>query len=136
LISRHIADLHCDSLREQVYKITEILANELQISMTDAELSSIFGRKRSWSRGMICEYLHQLSSSHALHPGRPRSISEDLEAKLVRFCFTGQHNKSRFAIFLFRNPDLAQFNHHITSKAINRFFDALKSSCQESRRNL
>jgi hypothetical protein len=45
LISRHIADLYCDSLREQVYKISEILANELQISVTDAELSSIFGLK-------------------------------------------------------------------------------------------
>jgi hypothetical protein len=45
LISRHITDLHCDSLREQVYKISEILANELQISVTDAELSSIFGLK-------------------------------------------------------------------------------------------
>jgi hypothetical protein len=43
LISSHIADLHCDSLREQVYNISEILANKLQISMTDAELSSIFG---------------------------------------------------------------------------------------------
>jgi hypothetical protein len=38
LISRHIADLHCDSLREQVYKISEILASELQTSVTDAEL--------------------------------------------------------------------------------------------------
>jgi hypothetical protein len=49
LISRHIADLHCDSLREQVYKISEILAKELQTSVTDAELSSVFGRKGSWS---------------------------------------------------------------------------------------
>jgi hypothetical protein len=47
LISCQIADLHCDSLREQVYKISELLANELQISVTDAELSSIFGRKGS-----------------------------------------------------------------------------------------
>jgi hypothetical protein len=29
LISRHIADLHCDSLREQVYKISDIFTNEL-----------------------------------------------------------------------------------------------------------
>jgi hypothetical protein len=54
-ISRHIADLYCDSLRPQVYKISEIPTNELQISVTDAGLSSIFGRKESWSRGMICE---------------------------------------------------------------------------------
>jgi hypothetical protein len=83
LISRHIADLHCDSLREQVYKISEIPANELQISVTNAELSSIFGRKGSWSRGMILEYLHQLSSSHALRLRPPRLVSKDLEAKLV-----------------------------------------------------
>jgi hypothetical protein len=93
-MSRHIADLHCNSLREQVYKISEILANELHISVTDAELSSIFGRKGSWSRRMICQYLHQLSSSHALHPGRPRLVSEDLEAELVRFYLTRQHDKA------------------------------------------
>jgi hypothetical protein len=40
LISSHIADLHCDSLCEQIYKISEMLANELQISVTDAELNS------------------------------------------------------------------------------------------------
>jgi hypothetical protein len=94
LISRHIEDLHCDSLCEKVCKISEFLANELQISVTDAELSSIFDRKGSWSRGMICEYLHQLSSSHALHPGRPRLVFEDLEAELARLCLTGQHDKA------------------------------------------
>jgi hypothetical protein len=93
-ISRHIADLHYDSLREQAYKISEILANELQIYVTDTELSSIFGRKPSWSRSMICEYLHQLSSSQALHSARPRLVSEDLEAELVRFCLTRQHDKA------------------------------------------
>jgi hypothetical protein len=45
LVSRHITDLHCDSLCEQVYKISEILANELQISVAEAEPSSIFGEK-------------------------------------------------------------------------------------------
>jgi hypothetical protein len=47
---------------------------------------------------MICEYLHQLSSSHALHPGRPRSVSEDLEAELVRFCVTCQHDKAAVTV--------------------------------------
>jgi hypothetical protein len=40
LISRHVADLHCDSLRKQIYKTSEILANKQQISVTDVELSS------------------------------------------------------------------------------------------------
>jgi hypothetical protein len=99
LISGHITDLHCGSLRGQVYKISEILAIKLQISVTDAELSSIFGRKGSWSRSMICEYLHQLSSSHAMHPGRPRLVSGDLEAELVRFCLTRQHDKVPVTVF-------------------------------------
>jgi hypothetical protein len=94
LISRHIAGLHCGSLREQVYKISEILVNELQISVTNAGMSSISDHKGSWSRGMTCEYLHQLSSSHALRPGRPRLVSEDLEAELVRFCLTRRHDKA------------------------------------------
>jgi hypothetical protein len=43
---------------------------------------------------MICEYLHQRSSSHALHHGRPRLVFEDVEAELVRFCLTRQHDKA------------------------------------------
>jgi transposase len=43
---------------------------------------------------MIYEYLHQLSFSYALHTGRPRLVSEDLEAELVRFCLTHQHDKA------------------------------------------
>jgi hypothetical protein len=98
LISRHIVDLCYYSLREQIYKISEILGNELQISAADVELSSIFGQNGSWSRGMIYEYLHQLSSSHALDPGRPRLVSDDFEAELVRFCLTRQHDKAPVAV--------------------------------------
>jgi hypothetical protein len=46
----------------------------------------------------MCEYLHQVSSSHALHSGRPRLVSEDLEAELVRFCLTHQHDKARVTV--------------------------------------
>jgi hypothetical protein len=98
LISRHIAGLHCDSLREQIYKVSGILANELQISVTDAELSSILGRKDSWPRDMIYQFLHQLSSLYVLHPRRPQLVSEDLEAELVRFCLTRQQDKAHVTV--------------------------------------
>jgi hypothetical protein len=58
LISRHIARSHYDSLSEKAYKISEILANELQISIDNAKLSSTFGRKISWSQNMIREHLY------------------------------------------------------------------------------
>jgi hypothetical protein len=45
LLLQQIADLHFDSRREQVYKISERLAHDMQIAVTDAELSSTFGRK-------------------------------------------------------------------------------------------
>jgi hypothetical protein len=45
LLSVHVPNLHCESLREQVYKISELLANGLHISLSDAELSSLGGRK-------------------------------------------------------------------------------------------
>jgi hypothetical protein len=47
---------------------------------------------------MICEYLHQLSSSHALHPGPLRLVSEDLEAELVRFYLTREHDKAPITV--------------------------------------
>jgi hypothetical protein len=82
----------------QVYKISAVLANKLQISVIDAELSSILGRKWSWSRGMIYKSLHQLSSSYVLHPGQPRLASEDLEVELVRFYFTRRHDKAPITV--------------------------------------
>jgi hypothetical protein len=48
---------------------------------------------------MIYEYLHQLFSSHALHPGRPRLVSEDLKAEIVRFCLTRQHDEASVTVF-------------------------------------
>jgi hypothetical protein len=47
LLSYQMPDLHCESLREQVYQISELLANDRQISVSDAELNSLFGRKDS-----------------------------------------------------------------------------------------
>jgi hypothetical protein len=49
--------LHFDSLRRQVDKNTELLARDMQIGVTDSELSSIFGRTGSWSQVMITEHL-------------------------------------------------------------------------------
>jgi hypothetical protein len=72
-------DWHFNSLREQAYKISEILANDLQISVTDAELSSLFSRKGTRSHGMSFDYLHQLSTAHVLHPGRSPLVPENLK---------------------------------------------------------
>jgi hypothetical protein len=58
LLRRHLADLRFDRLQEQVFKVSQVLANELQISLTNAGLSSIFSRKSWWSRTMIPEYVH------------------------------------------------------------------------------
>jgi hypothetical protein len=93
LLSRYLGDLRFDSLREQVYKISDVIADDLHISMTDAELSSIFGRKGSWSRGIIQEYLHQLSAPCALYPGRQRLVHEALEEEVVRLCLNRQHER-------------------------------------------
>jgi hypothetical protein len=58
-------------LPEQVYLLSEILDRELKVSITGAELSTVFGRKRLWAHGMIAEHLHALDSPGPLHPGRP-----------------------------------------------------------------
>jgi hypothetical protein len=94
LLFRHVPDLHCESLREQVHNISGLLVNDLQIPITDAELNSLFGRKGSWSRRIIAGYLHQLSAPYALHSCRPRLVNENLEESMVRFCFTRQHNRA------------------------------------------
>jgi hypothetical protein len=68
------------------------------MSVTDDELSSIFGRKGLCSRGMIYEYLHHLSSSHGVHRGWPRLVSEDLEPDLVRFYLTRQRDNAPITV--------------------------------------
>jgi hypothetical protein len=62
LLSQHIVNLHFDSLHEQIYEISELLVGDIQIAVTGTDLSSRFGRKGSWSRGIITEYLYQLSA--------------------------------------------------------------------------
>jgi hypothetical protein len=94
LLSCYIADLRFDSLREQVYKISKVIANGAYISMTDADRSLIFGRKGSWSRGMMNEYLHQLSAPNAFDPGRPRLVHDALEEGVVRLWLTRQHDRA------------------------------------------
>jgi hypothetical protein len=75
-------------------KISELLANDLQISVTNAELNSLFGRKGSWSRGMIAEDLHPLCAPHTLHPGQPRFVNASLEESVVQFCLSRQHDRA------------------------------------------
>jgi hypothetical protein len=36
-LSQHIADLHFDSLHKQVCEISELLASDVQIAVTDAQ---------------------------------------------------------------------------------------------------
>jgi hypothetical protein len=46
-LNRIMGNFHITALREQVYLISEILERELKVSITAAELSTVFGRKRS-----------------------------------------------------------------------------------------
>jgi hypothetical protein len=48
---------HITTLREQVYLLSEILEQKLKVSITGAELSTVFGRKGSWAHGTIAEHL-------------------------------------------------------------------------------
>jgi hypothetical protein len=66
----------------------------MQVSRTDAELSSLDGGKGSSSRGVIPECLHQLSAPHTLHPDTLRFVHESLEDDVVRFCVISQHDRA------------------------------------------
>jgi hypothetical protein len=81
-----MANLHITTLREQIYLLSEILKRELKVSITGAELSTVFGRKGSWAHGVIAEHLHALDSPNPLHPKRPGLVDDTLEDGMVRFC--------------------------------------------------
>jgi hypothetical protein len=44
-----MGNLHITTLREQLYLLSEILERKLKVSITGAELSTVFGRKGSWA---------------------------------------------------------------------------------------
>jgi hypothetical protein len=46
-LNRIMSDLHITTSRKQVYLLSEILEWELKVSITGAELSTVFGRKGS-----------------------------------------------------------------------------------------
>jgi hypothetical protein len=71
------------TLREQVYLLSEILEPELKVSITGAELSTVFERKGSWAHGMIVEDLHALDSPDPLHPEVPGLVDHILEDDVV-----------------------------------------------------
>jgi hypothetical protein len=89
-IVRHLnlimGNLHITTLREQVYLLSEILEWELKVSITGAELSTVFGRGGPWAHGMIAEHLHAPDSPDPLHPARPGLVDHTLEDDIVRFC--------------------------------------------------
>jgi hypothetical protein len=97
LLSRHVSDLHCESLGEHVYKISELLANNLQSSVTDAELRSL------WQEGFMvagndCRIPLSTFRPHTLRPGRPRLVKESLDESVAQFCLTRQHDRAPAAM--------------------------------------
>jgi hypothetical protein len=92
-INRIIGNLRISTLRAQVYLLSEILERELKISITVAELSTVFERKGSWAHGMIAEHLHALDSPDPLHPGRPGLVDHTLEDDVVRFYLRRQQER-------------------------------------------
>jgi hypothetical protein len=81
-----MGNLHIVTLPEQVYLLSEILERELKVSITGAQLVTVFGRKGLWAHGMIAEHLHALDSPGPLHPGRPGLVDHTLEDDAVQFC--------------------------------------------------
>jgi hypothetical protein len=85
-----MGNLQMTTLQEQVDLLSEILAQEVKLSITGAELSTVFGRNGSWAHGMIAQHLHQLDSPDHLHPRGPRLVDVPLDDDVIRFCLRRQ----------------------------------------------
>jgi hypothetical protein len=81
------------TLQEQINPLSKILERELRLSITGAELSTVFGRKGLWAYGVIAEHLNQLDSPDNLHPRRARLIDIPLEDDEMRFCLQCQQER-------------------------------------------
>jgi hypothetical protein len=92
-LNRIMGNLHTTTLREQVYLLSEILERELKVSITGAELSTVFGRRESWAHGMTAEHLHALDSPDRLHPARRGLVDDGLENDVVRFFLLKQQKR-------------------------------------------
>jgi hypothetical protein len=92
-ISRHFADVQFESLRQEVWFLATTLRQELDIDVTDAELSRLFGHSGGWAHGMIARHLHQVSADHPISRGRPRLVESEEEKNLVQFCLARQADR-------------------------------------------
>jgi hypothetical protein len=92
-INRIMDNLQMTTLRDQVDLVSEILERELKASIAGAELSTIFGRKGWWTRGIIPEHIHQFDSPGPLYLGGPRLVDVPLEDDVIRCCLRRQQEQ-------------------------------------------
>jgi transposase len=70
----------------------------LAVDLTDADLSAVFGKSGSWSRGMIENYKKALESSARVGPGRRPLVPPDMDQELVQFFLARQRDKAPVTI--------------------------------------
>jgi hypothetical protein len=67
---------------------------DLQMRITDSQLSGIFGYLGGWVNGMIATHLQHLNSDKPVEHGRPKSVKSHLERGLIQFCLNRQPDKA------------------------------------------
>jgi len=97
-LRRIMADERFDSLRHQVFVLARVLRIDMAVDLTDADLSAVFGKSGSWSRGMIENYKKSLESSARVGPGRRPLVPPDMDQELVQFCLARQRDKAPVTI--------------------------------------
>jgi hypothetical protein len=85
-VYRYFDEIQFASLRQQVCVLANTLRNNMQIQITDAELSALFGHSGRWPQGMIVRQLNSANNENPTARGRPKAIDSDKEKKLIQFC--------------------------------------------------
>jgi hypothetical protein len=132
-----------------------MVRKNLEIHITDVDLSRPFGHIGGWAQRMIARHRASLHAEIPAHRGRPKVVQADSEAWLIQFCLFRQSQKSpvtiqdaidflnengvqvdRFGVWRFvdRNSEVFTFQqaislekdrHDVSSDDLKRYFEAM-----------
>jgi hypothetical protein len=91
---RYLNEIQFANLGQQLYVLANTLPDNMQIQITDVELSPLFGHSAGQAQGPAAWGLHHADSENPTARGRSKAVDSDNEEKLRAFCLVRQSERN------------------------------------------